>query len=51
MSSAVPTDAASSRARGSATETSTATTNQTKHPRTHDAMAQVKFTLPLPEAL
>lgn len=40
MSSAVPTDAASSRVHGSVMETLTATTNQTKPPRTHDALGQ-----------
>lgn len=42
MSSAVPTDAASSRVRGSVMETLTAMTTQTKPPRTHTAMVQVR---------
>lgn len=47
MSSAVPMDAASSRVHGSVTETLTAMTSQTKHPRTYAAPALVKLTQPL----
>lgn len=47
MSSAVPMDAVSSRVHGSVMETSTAMINQTKPPRTHTAMAQVRSPQPL----
>lgn len=44
-SSAVPTGAVSSKVRGSVMETLTATTTQTKHPKTHAALALVKTNL------